>query len=136
MLSAATVAFDDGNVIVVESAPTSAIELFAVSVFALATVNTPPAVEVMARPLTVVAVAAPSVGVVKDGDEARATAPVPVFVVTATPLMENELPAAAVSNVLFVNVSVVALPTMVSFAFGTVSVRVVPVEMPDSSNTI
>ncbi len=56
------------------------------------------------------------------GLAARTTAPVPVFAVAATPLIDNEFPEPAVSNVLFVSVSVVALPTNVSVAAGRVTV--------------
>src|SRR5581483_9621377 len=78
--------------------------------------------------LTVVAVAAPSVGVVKLGETARAIAPVPVLAVTATPFTRKLLPAPAVSNVLLVSVSVVARPTSVSVVLGSVRVPVLTID--------
>ena len=59
-------------------------------------------------------------GVVREGLVARTTDPVPVLAVIAVPAMLNELPLPPVSNVLFVNVSVVALPTSVSVIDGKV----------------
>ena len=82
----------------------------------------------------------PSVGVTNTGLVARATAPVPELAVTATPLMLKLLPVPAVSKVLLVKVSVVALPTKVSVAAGSVRVPeaatagvsvVVPEVLPD-----
>ena len=103
-----------------------------------------PVDDVRVKPLIEVAVATPISGVVKTGEVDRATEPVPVTAVIAVPLIENELPEPAVSYVLFVNVSVVALPTRVSVAFGKVRVfavvnvaAIVPVifvVLPDISN--
>ena len=64
----------------------------------------------------------PIAGVVKDGEDANTTEPVPVTAVIAVPLILKLLPVPAVSKVLFVSVSVVALPTNVSVAAGSVSV--------------
>src|SRR3989338_11328258 len=71
-----------------------------------------------------VADATPNVGVVNVGDVALTTAPVPVLAVAARPSIEKELPVPAVSKVLLVKVSVVARPTKVSVAVGSVSVPV------------
>lgn len=84
-----------------------------------------PAIRPVAVPVIFVptsAVGVPSAGVTNVGDVARTTGPVPVFAVAATPLIEKLFPVPAVSKVLFVNVSVVALPTRVSVAAGKVSV--------------
>lgn len=79
------------------------------------------------RPVALVSVplaGIPSAGVTNVGDVARATAPVPVFAVTATPAIENAFPVPAVSKVLLVSVSVVALPISVSVAAGSDNVTV------------
>ena len=63
----------------VESVPASVKELLAVRVFPSATVRVDPvAGAVKVTLLTVVAVAAPILGVVRDGDEANTATPVPV----------------------------------------------------------
>ena len=59
------------------SVPANVNELLAVRVLPLATVNTP-VVLVIVKPLTLVAVAAPSVGVTNTGLDANTTLPVPV----------------------------------------------------------
>jgi hypothetical protein len=56
----------------------------------------------------------PRTGVTRVGELARTTAPVPVTAVIPVPLILRTLPVPAVSKVLFVKVSVVALPTKVS----------------------
>ena len=61
-------------------------------------------------------------GVTIVGEVASTTAPVQTTAVMAVPLMEKALPARAVSKVLLVSVSVVALPISVSVAIGSVSV--------------
>ena len=61
------------------SVPANANELLAVRVLPLATVNTP-VVLLIVRPLTLVAVAAPSVGVTRTGLAARTIEPEPVVV--------------------------------------------------------
>src|SRR6185437_9305028 len=71
--------------------------------------------------LSDVPAAAPMVGVTSVGEVARTFAPEPVTVVIAVPLILKLLPVPAVSNVLLVSVSVVALPTSVSVAAGSVS---------------
>src|SRR5580704_1269535 len=64
-----------------------------------------------------VMVAELSVGELSVGDVARTALPVPVTPVTCTPLSSSEFPAPATgSQVLFVNVSVVAAPTRTSAA--------------------
>mgnify|MGYP003704582195 CR=1 FL=1 len=64
----------------------------------------------------------PSAGVTNVGEVARTTDPVPVTAVMAVPLILKTFPVPAVSYVLFVSVSVVALPTSVSVAAGRVRV--------------
>ena len=114
-----------GSVTLVAPVEVRVIELapLVASVEPLAIVNVPVLVEI-ARPLIDVAVATPSAGVVRVGDVARTTEPVPVTAETVVPLIFNTLPVPAVSNVLFVNVSVVALPTSVSVDVGRVIVPV------------
>jgi hypothetical protein len=85
---------------------------------------------VIATLLTEVAVATPIVGVTRVGLVARTAEPEPVTAEIEVPLILNELPVPAVSKVLFVKVSVVARPTMVSVDVGSVSVpvlRIVPI---------
>jgi hypothetical protein len=66
---------------------------------------------VRVKALMEVAVATPRVGVVRFGEiERTAAEPVPTTAEIALPLMEKVLPAPAVSKVLLVRVSVVALP--------------------------
>lgn len=75
------------------------------------------------KPVAFVRVAAegvPRSGVVKAGLTARATAPVPVLVVAATPLIRKLFPVPAVSKVLFVNVAVVPAPISVVDPAGSV----------------
>ena len=67
-------------------------------------------------------------GVVSDGLVASTTDPVPVTAVIDVPLILNEFPVPAVSYVLFVKVSVVALPTSVSVLVGSVSVPVFTID--------
>ena len=116
---------DVGSVTFVAPVEVRVIELapLVASVEPLAIVNVPVLVEI-ARPLIDVAVATPSTGVVRVGDVARTTEPLPVTAETVVPLIFNTLPVPAVSNVLFVKVSVVALPTSVSVDVGRVSVPV------------
>ena len=73
----------------------------------------------------------PRSGVVKAGLTARATAPVPVLAVAATPLMRKLFPVPAVSKVLFVNVAVVPAPISVVDPAG--SVRTVEPSAPVSA---
>jgi hypothetical protein len=105
------------DVSVIELAPDVA------SVEPLAIVNVPVEVDI-ARPLIDVAVATPRDGVVRDGEVARTTDPDPVTADTVVPLILSTFPVPAVSKVLFVNTSVVALPTSVSVEVGSVSVPV------------
>jgi hypothetical protein len=117
----AIVAVVVGNVITVLSVPESVRVFVTANVFAFVSVNVP-VVAVMMSPLMLVAVATPSTGVVSVGEVARTTEPVPWLAVTATPAIESEFPVPAVSYVLFVKMSVVAFPTRVSVAEGSVSV--------------
>jgi hypothetical protein len=64
----------------------------------------------------------PRIGVTSVGEVERTTSPVPVTVVIEVPLILKLFPVPAVSNVLLVKVSVVALPTKVSVAAGRVNV--------------
>ena len=64
----------------------------------------------------------PKAGVTRVGDVANTTEPEPVTAVIEVPLILKTLPVPAVSNVLLVRVSVVALPTSVSVAAGIVIV--------------
>jgi len=82
----------------------------------------PVAGAVNATLLIEVAIATPRVGVTRVGLEARTTAPEPVVEVIEVPLILKLLPVPAVSNVLLVNVSVVARPTKVSLEVGRVNV--------------
>ena len=72
--------------------------------------------------LIVVAVALPSVGDVKVGDDASTTAPEPVTADIWVPLIFNTLPVPAVSNVLFVRISVVSPVINVPVVAGSVNV--------------
>jgi hypothetical protein len=79
------------------------------------------------RPVAFVSVTAlgvPRFGVVRAGDDERTTAPVPVFEVAASPLIEKLFPVPAVSYVLFVRVSVDVRETRLSVSAGSVSVVV------------
>ena len=71
----------------------------------------------------------PRTGDVKVGDVARTTAPVPITAVIPVVLILRTLPVPAVSKVLFVNVSVVALPTKVSAVVGNINVPVFTIEL-------
>jgi hypothetical protein len=83
---------------VVESVPARVRELLEVRVFPSAMVRVEPlAGAVRVTLFKVVAEATPRVGVTKVGEEARATAPVPVLAVAATPLIKKLLPVPAVS---------------------------------------
>jgi len=83
----------------------------------------PPVVSV--TPLTDVVVrVAPEI----EGEVPRTTEPVPVTAVIPVPFILNTFPVPAVSNVLLVNVSVVARPIKVSVVIGKVSVPVFEIE--------
>lgn len=76
------------------------------------------------RPVALVntrAVGVPSAGVTSVGEVASTAEPVPVTALTVVPFILKVLPDPAVSYVLFVSVSVVALPTNVSVAVGSVN---------------
>jgi len=103
--------------------------LLAVRVLPLAIVRVP-VLELIVKPLILVARAAPRVGVTRVGLDDRTTEPVPVTAVMPVPLIWNTLPVAAVLNVLLVKVSVVALPTRVSVATGNVN-TLEPAVAPD-----
>jgi hypothetical protein len=59
---------------------------------------------------------------------ARTAAPVPLTALICVPFTLSTFPAPAVSNVLLVRVSVVALPTIVSVDVGRVSVPVFEID--------
>jgi len=62
--------------------------------------------------------------------------PDPVVLLTCVPLIFNTLPVPAVSNVLFVKVSVVARPTSVSVDVGSVSVPVLTMVEKDGEDKV
>ena len=138
----AIVADVDGNVIVVASVPASVRLLLTVAVLPSAMVSVEPVTgAVIDTLLTVVALSTPRLGVVSDGEVASTADPEPVTAVIAVPLILKLLPVPAVSKVLLVSVSVVARPTRVSVAAGSVRVpeaatlgctTVVPLVEPDS----
>ena len=66
------------------------------------------------------------------GAVSNTTLPDPVTSVIAVPLIEKLLPVPAVSNVLFVRVSVVSLPTSVSVDVGSVTVLAPPLVLIDA----
>jgi hypothetical protein len=143
MFRAAIVPLTDGNVIVVASVPESVRLLVAVNVLPSEMVRVAPVAGVVKVYLfKEVAVATSKVGVINEGDEARTAAPVPVTAVIPVPLIWKTFPVPAVLNVLFVRISVVALPTMVSVVAGTDHVPeataagvnvVVPLVLPERS---
>jgi len=119
----ATVALDDGNVIVVASVPAKVSELLAVKVLPSAIVRVAlVAGAVRATLFTEVAVATPNTGVTKVGLVDNTTATVPVDDVTPVPpLATGKVPVTFV--VKFVNVvEVVPVPP---FAMGSVPVMLV-----------